>query len=486
MWCVRSAYRLHLPGVRGPLFEVGWGHLFQGQSFVSTPDPPGDHAPPHGTDNMKISTQRADNETPRFPGLPARIWRRSLSPLDRVSHMVSPEFISPEIQALRSAGVNQEDMQIGHSATLNSGEPPDTPGQDSDLQPSLDNEPEWLDPQGAPFKSGDLIVSEFKKRHYTEFKKMFLLKPSGKLTSNWGAISHADIEGKLPGQKFRTSTGFELLLKRPTLDEYVTMMKRGPTISYPKDIAAMLMMMDINPGDTVLEAGSGSGGMSLFLSRAVGSEGRVYSFDVRADHQAIAKNNFQRWMNAWTNRCRKPWPDNVSFINKDITNALSDIKSVTFDAVALDMLNPQVALPVILQNLKQGAVCAAYLANITQVIDLLEGIRSCQLFLVCEKIVEVSYKDWLVAPSVRKDGSISPRVEPEKNIESDPEYLEQPENEESDSDAQNPSVEIKPFGQVPYIARPLPWQTGHTAFLVQLRKFKPALKYSDPEKPRSI
>uniref|UniRef100_A0A8C5MZX4 tRNA (adenine(58)-N(1))-methyltransferase n=1 Tax=Leptobrachium leishanense TaxID=445787 RepID=A0A8C5MZX4_9ANUR len=262
----------------------------------------------------------------------------------------------------------------------------------------------------------------------------------GRLSSNWGFISHRDIEGKLPGQRFRTSTGTEFLLKRPTLEEYVTMMKRGPTISYPKDTAAMLLMMDVNPGDTVLEAGSGSGGLSLFLSRAVGAAGRVYSFDVRADHHAIAKKNFQRWRDAWEHRSREPWPENVTFINKDIASALPDIKPVAFDSVALDMLNPQVALPTILPNLKQGAVCAVYLANITQVIDLLEGIRSCQLSMVCEKIVEVSWKDWLVAPSVRKDGSVSQRLKPENNVESFQEGVTPDEHQESDRDGMRTSI----------------------------------------------
>uniref|UniRef100_A0A8C5MZQ8 tRNA (adenine(58)-N(1))-methyltransferase n=1 Tax=Leptobrachium leishanense TaxID=445787 RepID=A0A8C5MZQ8_9ANUR len=379
-----------------------------------------------------------------------------------ISWLLPPDFVSQEILDLRGAGGTQQGGTHGLQSTpFSPAQPLATHWEGADLHP--DTAQRWQpSPQGAPFTPGDLVVCDFRRRHYTEFKKIFLLTPLGRLSSNWGFISHRDIEGKLPGQRFRTSTGTEFLLKRPTLEEYVTMMKRGPTISYPKDTAAMLLMMDVNPGDTVLEAGSGSGGLSLFLSRAVGAAGRVYSFDVRADHHAIAKKNFQRWRDAWEHRSREPWPENVTFINKDIASALPDIKPVAFDSVALDMLNPQVALPTILPNLKQGAVCAVYLANITQVIDLLEGIRSCQLSMVCEKIVEVSWKDWLVAPSVRKDGSVSQRLKPENNVESFQEGVTPDEHQESDRDDEESSSEVKPFGQVPYIARPLPWQAGHT------------------------
>ncbi|KAG8443861.1 hypothetical protein GDO86_009159 [Hymenochirus boettgeri] len=384
-----------------------------------------------------------------------RAWGRLLSPLDRVTQMIPPQFISQDIRDLRGAPEIEEREQGPPETPSNS-----SPGQEDTANPVPQCEDEMGPSRllGTPFRPGDVLVTEFKKRHYTEFRKMFKLTESGKLMSNWGAIGHKEIVGKLPGQRLRTSIGFEFLLRRPSLEEFVLFMKRGPTISYPKDITAMLMMMDISPGDVVLEAGSGSGGMTLFLSRAVGAEGCVYSFEIRTDHHLIAQRNFRKWKNAWDIWRSHPWPENVHFINKDLSVALPDMKSVTFDAVALDMLNPHVALPALMPHLKQGGVCAVYLANITQVIDLLEGIRSCQLFLVCEKVKEVSVKDWLVAPSIRKDGTISQRVDPQRNAESE---LQQNESE-LHSDSEELPETVKPFGQIPYIARPLPWQTGHT------------------------
>lgn len=57
------------------------------------------------------------------------------------------------------------------------------------------------------------------------------------------------------------------IFRRPTLDEYVVLMNRVPVPTYPKDGRAMVAMMDVMEGSTVLEAGSGSGGLTLYLSQ---------------------------------------------------------------------------------------------------------------------------------------------------------------------------------------------------------------------------
>nr|XP_015195035.1 PREDICTED: tRNA (adenine(58)-N(1))-methyltransferase, mitochondrial [Lepisosteus oculatus] len=76
------------------------------------------------------------------------------------------------------------------------------------------------------------------------------------------------------------------------------------------------------------------------------------------------------------------------------------------------MLDPQVVLPTVLPHLRQGAVCAVYLANITQVVDLLEGVRRSRLPLLCERVIEVTHRDWFLAPVIKKDGSYALRVFP--------------------------------------------------------------------------
>ncbi|NXP75542.1 TR61B protein, partial [Ramphastos sulfuratus] len=251
----------------------------------------------------------------------------------------------------------------------------------------------------SPFRAGELALAELQRKHNTTLKMMCRLEAGSVLSGSSGSLPHRDIIGQVPGQVLRTSSGARLLLRRPSLDEYVLLMPRGPTIAYPKDISAILTMIDIHPGDTILETGSGSGAMSLFLSRAVGPKGHVISYEIREDHHNLAKKNYRCWRTAWEIGHVEEWPDNVDFILKDISTAAADMKSLTVDAIVLDMLNPQTALSVVHPSLKPGGVCAVYLANITQVIDLLDRIRTCKLPFLCETIIEVTHRNWMVVPA---------------------------------------------------------------------------------------
>uniref|UniRef100_A0A8C3UA00 tRNA (adenine(58)-N(1))-methyltransferase n=1 Tax=Catharus ustulatus TaxID=91951 RepID=A0A8C3UA00_CATUS len=406
----------------------------------------------------RAAASSSSSSSSSFPaeGKPRRrAWGTSLSPLERVRRLLPPE----------------EAAAVARCAAA---PPPQAPREEEEKEEEEAAAAprqalvEAAAPRSGPFRSGELALAEMRRKHNAPLKLLCRLAAEAVLSSPSGVLPHRDIIGQLPGQVLRTSGGARLLLRRPSLDEYVLLMPRGPTIAYPKDVSALLMMMDIHPGDTVLETGSGSGAMSLFLSRAVGSKGRVLSYEIRDDHHNLAKKNYRHWRSAWEIGHMDEWPDNVEFILKDISTAAADMKSVILDAVVLDMLNPQCALPVVHPSLKQGGVCAVYLANITQVIDLLDRIRSWKLHFLCERIIEVTHRSWSVLPAKLKHCKSSQVVEIQENIEEPPQndyeeihvqdqaVLKESKYNESLSDAAEANH------SVPYIARPSHWQEAHS------------------------
>ncbi|TSS85067.1 tRNA (adenine(58)-N(1))-methyltransferase, mitochondrial [Bagarius yarrelli] len=314
-------------------------------------------------------------------------------------------------------------------------------------------------PEERVMSFGEVLLAEYRRKRRLEFQKMFQLEKGCKLGSNWGSIAHYVIQGCHTGTVLRTSLGLPMLIRRPSLEEFTLFMKRGAAIAYPKDASAMLMMMDVTEGDRVLESGSGSGAMSLFLSRAVGSSGSVLSVEVRADHHRRAVLNYECWRSSWKLRSGNEWPENVCFHLGDLINPGPLLDGQSFNSVALDMINPHLALPAVVPHLHTGGVCAVYQANITQLIDLMEGLRCSTLPLACERIFEVQYRDWLLAPSLKKDGSFNQRRK------SPEEEAAESENDNDERKGNHRSPAHFPFGSVPYIARPHPKQMGHTGEL---------------------
>ncbi len=116
----------------------------------------------------------------------------------------------------------------------------------------------------STFQYGETLVSFDKKRR----KKLFKLSINGTIENDLGRVSHGDIEGRSPNEILRTNNKLSVTIKRPDLNEFVTLLRRRANIMYPKDIWTAIGMMDIGPGSTVIEAGTGSGALTLYLSRA--------------------------------------------------------------------------------------------------------------------------------------------------------------------------------------------------------------------------
>jgi tRNA (adenine57-N1/adenine58-N1)-methyltransferase catalytic subunit len=144
-------------------------------------------------------------------------------------------------------------------------------------------------------------------------------------------------------------------------------MKRGAQVIYPKDVGLILVYADIFPGATVLEAGTGSGSLTLSLARAVGAEGRVISYEVRDDHHARAVENVATWYEG-----RGGKPDNIELRLGDI---FEGIPEVGIERMVLDMPEPWRAVGPTTASLASGGLFCCYLPTVPQVSQTVETLR---------------------------------------------------------------------------------------------------------------
>jgi tRNA (adenine57-N1/adenine58-N1)-methyltransferase len=216
----------------------------------------------------------------------------------------------------------------------------------------------------GPFAVGDRVqLTDAKGRHYT-----MLLSAGGEFHTHRGAIAHDAVIGLPEGSVVKSANGDPFLVLRPLLVDYVMSMPRGAQLIYPKDAAQIVLEGDIFPGARVLEAGAGSGALTCSLLRAVGPDGRVISYDVRADHAEHARRNVETYFG-----CA---PANWQLIISDVADA--DLAAGSVDRVVLDMLAPWDVLDTVSRVLVAGGVLIVYLATVTQLSKTVEALRDQQ------------------------------------------------------------------------------------------------------------
>jgi tRNA (adenine57-N1/adenine58-N1)-methyltransferase len=215
------------------------------------------------------------------------------------------------------------------------------------------------------FAVGDRIqLTDNKGRQYS-----FNLTPGKEFHTHQGFIKHEDLiglpEGSVVSINSTTGVAQKFMAFKPLLTDYVLTMPRSATIVYPKDAALIIGFADIFPGAKVLEAGVGSGALTLSLLRAVGSEGLVHSVERREEFATNAKSNVEHYFNGL--------PKNWNLTIGSLQDETFDIK---FDRVVLDMLAPWECIDLAANVLVPGGVYMAYVATTTQLSNVAEGLKS--------------------------------------------------------------------------------------------------------------
>lgn len=218
--------------------------------------------------------------------------------------------------------------------------------------------------QRGPFQFGDRVqLTDAKGRHIT-----VSLIAGGEYHSHKGVLKHEDLVGKTEGSVVANTHGVEYLAFRPLLGDFAMSMPRGAAIVYPKDAAQIVTFGDIFPGATVVEAGVGSGALTLSLLRAVGDHGTVTSFERREEFADIAGANIASFFG--------DSPSNHRIVIGDLVDALpSEFDAGSVDRVVLDMLAPWECVDAVGTVLVAGGVVVCYVATVTQMSRTVEALR---------------------------------------------------------------------------------------------------------------
>jgi tRNA (adenine57-N1/adenine58-N1)-methyltransferase len=204
-----------------------------------------------------------------------------------------------------------------------------------------------------------------------------------------GVLAHDDMIGGDEGRMITGSTGRHFMVLRPTLSDLVLKMPRGAQVIYPKDLGAILIAADIGPGQRVLEAGVGSGALSMTILRA-GAD--VVGYELREDFAERAQANV-------TAALGPDMPYRIEI--RDVTEGIDE---VDLDRILLDMPEPHKVIPGALAALRPGGILLAYLPTINQTALLRQALDDPDVPFGLSETQEIMRRTWHVeARSVRPD-----------------------------------------------------------------------------------
>lgn len=216
----------------------------------------------------------------------------------------------------------------------------------------------WFAPSRPQAGYGDLalILLNDDKRYLVK------LEPRQRLDTHLGIFAHDELVGLDWGALVRSQAGHQALLLEPSLEDLIRHLKRGTQIIYPKDAVYLVHRLNLHAGSRVIEAGTGSGGLTAALAWAVAPTGRVYTYEVEAENFHLARRNLERVAL-------------LPYVEMHLRSISSGFSQSGVDALFLDVRDPWRFLGQARAALRRGGFFAALLPTMNQVVSLLTGFE---------------------------------------------------------------------------------------------------------------
>ncbi len=189
------------------------------------------------------------------------------------------------------------------------------------------------------------------------------LKIGGQQHTHRGILPHDAVIGNAWGRIVQTQMGTPFLVLEPSTADLVRHIKRTTQILFPKDVGYILIKLSVRPGKLILEAGTGSGGMTLAMALATAPLGRVVTYEVRPEFQALARQNLER--------ANVP-PGVVEFKLRDIAQGFDETDA---DAFFLDVAEPWNYTNQVAAALRGGGFLGTLIATMNQVIPTVQALE---------------------------------------------------------------------------------------------------------------
>lgn len=208
--------------------------------------------------------------------------------------------------------------------------------------------------------SREIVVSKFQKWIFE----------GEELHTEYGILTKEDLEQEII-EKFKETF---YVLKTSFIDEY-KQIKRDRQIITLKDIGSIITSTGINRDSKVIDAGTGSGALAIYLAKICN---HVTTIDILEDNTNLARNNATN-LNI----------DNITFLTTDITK----YEGEEHDVFILDIPNPKLGINTAKKILKRGGYFVVYAPQIEQIINV---VRAIPKEFIVEEIKAITENKWQI------------------------------------------------------------------------------------------